>query len=65
MHRGDGSIKTVRGASNRHTVWTGRKSLADMDCHNEVGSTAVLMNQCAGDSSLTYATIDGGYQLFT
>jgi hypothetical protein len=40
----------------------GRSSLdlADLNSHNEVGSTAVLMNQCASDSSPTYAAINDG-----
>ena len=61
MHRSDGSIKAVGRANSRDIARTGRRrSLADMDCHNEVGSTAVLVNQCASDSSLTYASINDG-----
>lgn len=60
MHRSDGSIKAVGRTNSRDIAQTGRRSLADMDCHNEVGSTAVLVNQCASDSSLTYASINNG-----
>ena len=66
MHRSNGSIKIMSGAISRDTAWTGRRrSLADVDCHNEVRSTAVFMNQCASESPLTCATIDNGYQFFT
>ena len=61
MHRSDGSIKAVGGACSRDIICrSGRRNLADMYCHNEVGSTAVLVNQCAGDCPLTYATVNDG-----
>ena len=62
MHRSDGSIKAVGRANSRDISRTGRRrrSLADVDCHNQVGSTAVLVNQCASNSSLVYASINDG-----
>lgn len=58
MHRSYCSIKAVGGASSRDVACLtgGRGSLADVDGHSEVGSAAVVMNQGASDSSLTYAS---------
>ena len=63
MNRSDSSIETMVGASSRDAVWTRRRrrrSLVNMDGYDEMGSAAVIVNQCSSDCSLTYALINDG-----